>query len=71
VSVFNNCGTVLSKAEKGGTGLKVLVETIRLINEHNKEQTSFHLDTNAEHDGLKGYNATIIIPNNLTRNDRQ
>ncbi len=67
VSVFNNCGTVVSKAEKGGTGLKVLVETIRLINEHNKEQTSFHLDTNAEHYGLKGYNATIIIPNNLKK----
>lgn len=67
VSVFNNCGTVISKAEKGGTGLKVLVETLRLINEHNKEQTSFHLDTNAEHDGLKGYNATITIPNNLKK----
>ncbi|MDE6478719.1 MAG: histidine kinase [Muribaculaceae bacterium] len=65
VSVFNNCGTEHANVEKGGTGLKVLLETIRLINEHNRDQTSFHLDTNAEHNGQKGYLATMIIPNNL------
>ncbi len=65
VSVFNNCGSATSSAEKGGTGLHVLIETIRLINEMNREQTAFNLDTNAEYDGQPGYNATIIIPDNL------
>lgn len=65
VSVFNNCGPEPSNAEKGGTGLHVLVETLRLINEHNREQTIFSLDTEAELHGLKGYNATITLPNNL------
>ena len=65
VSVFNNIGPVPSNAEKGGTGLHVLVETLRLINEHNREQTIFNIDMNAECFGLKGYNATITLPENL------
>ncbi|MDE7419134.1 MAG: histidine kinase [Muribaculaceae bacterium] len=65
VSVFNNLGPIPSNAEKGGTGLRVLIETIRLINEHNREQTTFNLDTDAEQDGIKGYNAIITLPNNL------
>ncbi|MDE5846830.1 MAG: sensor histidine kinase, partial [Muribaculaceae bacterium] len=65
VSVFNNCGPSPSGAEKGGTGLRVLLETIRLINEHNREQTHFNIDTNAEHNGTKGCNATITLPDNL------
>ena len=65
VSVFNNCGSVPSNSEKGGTGLHVLVETLRLLNEHNKEQTIFNIDMDAECYGLKGYNATITLPNNL------
>ncbi len=65
VSVFNNCGSNPSNAEKGGTGLHVLVETFRLLNEHNKEQIIFNIDMNAECYGLKGYNATITLPNNL------
>lgn len=65
VSVFNNCGPHPSKAEKGGTGLHVLVETFRLLNDHNKDQIFFNIDMNAECDGLKGYNATITLPDNL------
>ena len=65
VSVFNNCGDVPSGAEKGGTGLRALLETIKLINEHNRQQTLFNLDTKAELDGLKGCNATITLPDNL------
>lgn len=65
VSVFNNSGPMPSKAEKGGTGLHVLVETLRLINEHNREQTIFHLDTDTELNGFMGYKAIITLPNNL------
>ncbi len=65
VSVFNNCGPLPSNAEKGGTGLHVLVETIRLINEHNREQTLISIDTDAEREGIRGYNAIITFPNNL------
>ena len=65
VSVFNNCGDLPSAAEKGGTGLRVLIETIRIINEHNKEQIQFKIDTSAELNGIRGYNATISLPDNL------
>ncbi len=65
VSVFNNCGSSPSGVEKGGTGLQVLLETIRIINEHNKEQTYFKINTEAELNGTKGYNAIITLPDNL------
>lgn len=65
VSVFNNCGSSPSAVEKGGTGLRVLLETIRIINEHNREQTLFKIDTEAEINGINGYNATITLPDNL------
>ena len=65
VSVFNNSGSDPAGVEKGGTGLRVLLETIRLINEHNREQTLFNIDTKAEHYGLKGCEATITLPDNL------
>ncbi|MDE5870717.1 MAG: tetratricopeptide repeat protein [Muribaculaceae bacterium] len=65
VSVFNNCGPSPSGMEKGGTGLRVLLETIRLINEHNRQQTHFKIDTKAEINGIHGCIATITIPNNL------
>lgn len=66
VSIFNNLGTEVNHAEKGGTGLHVLVETIRIINEHNKEQTKFSIDTEAELNGIKGCLATITFPDNLS-----
>ena len=65
VSVFNNCGNHPSGIEKGGTGLRVLLETIRLINEHNRQQIHFNIDTKAKFDGLNGCDATITLPNNL------
>lgn len=65
VSVFNNIGTIQSNAEKGGTGLHVLVETIKLINDHNRVQTILNIDMNAECFGLKGYNANLTLPDNL------
>ncbi len=67
VKVFNNYGSMASTAEKGGTGLHVLVETIRLINEHNREQTIFKIDTDAQQDGIKGCIATITLPDNLKK----
>ena len=65
VSVFNNCGPSPSGPGTGGTGLRVLLETIKLINEHNRIQTHFHIDTDAELNGLTGCNATITLPDNL------
>ncbi len=65
VSVFNNYGSSPSGVEKGGTGLRVLLETIKLINEHNREQTHFNIDTSAELNGIQGCNATITLPDNL------
>lgn len=65
VSVFNNTGEFKSGAEKVGTGLRVLAETIRLINEHNKEQTHFTINTDTEYGGILGCKATITLPDNL------
>ncbi|MDE7409949.1 MAG: histidine kinase [Muribaculaceae bacterium] len=65
VSVFNNCGDSPSGIEKGGTGLRVLLETIKIINEHNRQQTHFKIDTEAEINGMHGCNATITLPDNL------
>lgn len=65
VSVFNNSGELASEAEKGGTGMRVLVETIRLINEHNRDHIHFNIDPDARLDGLHGYLATITLPDNL------
>ncbi|MDE7347208.1 MAG: histidine kinase [Muribaculaceae bacterium] len=65
VNVFNNCGPSPSGMEKGGTGLRVLLETIKLINEHNRQQTNFSIDTKAELNGIHGCNATITLPDNL------
>lgn len=65
VSVFNNCGDSPSGMEKGGTGLHVLLETIRIINEHNRQQTHFNIDTEAEISGMHGCSATITLPDNL------
>ena len=65
VSVFNNCGDSPSGMEKGGTGLHVLLETIRIINEHNRQQTHFNINTEAEINGMHGCIATITLPDNL------
>lgn len=65
VSVFNNAGSAGQAVHRGGTGLRVLAETIRLLNDRNKEKTEFKLNANAESHGLKGYSAVITIPLSL------
>ncbi|MBD5357875.1 MAG: histidine kinase [Bacteroides sp.] len=63
ISVFNNCGDMVNVSPSGGgTGLRVLVETIRLLNEQNREKTEFKINPDSESYGIKGYSATIIIP---------
>lgn len=62
VTVFNNTGTREVATHGSGTGLRVLVETIRLINERNKEKTLFTINTESEFDGLTGCVVTITIP---------
>ena len=65
VSVFNNRGSSGVKPSDGGTGLHVLVETIRLLNERNREKTRFEINDDAESLGIKGFSATITIPLSL------
>lgn len=65
VSVFNNRCNLPVSPSKGGTGLHVLAETIRMLNERNKEKTEFKINTEFENHGIKGYLATIIIPLSL------
>lgn len=61
VTVFNNNGECESYDEKGGMGLQVLVETIRLINERHHENIIFTVDPKSELEGITGYAATIIL----------
>lgn len=68
VSVFNNYGDATSGVEKGGTGLRVVLETIRLLNEHNRGQIHFNIEMHAQLDGINGCNATITLPDNLSIN---
>ncbi len=65
VTVFNNSGTVAAAVKSGGTGLRVLVETIRLINERNREKTEFTINTASECEGRTGCVAIITIPLSL------
>lgn len=70
VSVFNN-GTVESNPHTTGTGLRVLAESIRLINDRNKTNIQFRIDSNAQLNGEQGYRATITLSNNLKDDYRQ
>lgn len=65
VSVFNNRGTDSVIPSNGGTGLRVLVETIRVLNERNREKTEFNINPDSESHGVKGYSATLTIPLSL------
>lgn len=64
VAVFNNGATNLSP-ESTGTGLRVLLETIRLINERQRTNIKFIVNSDYELDGRHGYCATITLPSNL------
>lgn len=65
VAVFNNASESGSHSESGGTGLRVLVETIRLINERNKEKIEFSINIDSRCGDLHGCSAVIIIPQTL------
>ncbi len=62
VSVFNNRDTGHSFSESTGTGLRVLVETIRLVNERTRGNIEFRSFKNVEEDGVKGWKAVINLP---------
>lgn len=64
VTVFNN-GNREPASENCGTGLKVLVETIRLINDRNRTNITFKIDADSEYKGLRGYTAIITLSDNL------
>lgn len=70
VTVFNN-GTVDMSPDATGIGLKVLIETIRLINERNKTNIEFCIKTDSEQNGEKGFLATITLPKDIKDEDRQ
>ena len=65
VTVFNNSGTESSSTKGTGTGMRVLVETIRIINERNKAKTEFTIKTASTYEGLRGCTAVISIPDTL------
>lgn len=69
VTVFNN-GTVDMSPDATGIGLKVLIETIRLINERNKTNIEFCIKTDSEQNGEKGFLATITLPKDIKDEDR-
>lgn len=65
VAVFNNRGHEDSHAESSGTGLRVLVETIKIINEHNRDAIRFKIDTDSEQADIHGCTAIITLNQNL------
>ena len=66
VTVFNNSGRPEAARAGDGTGLRVLLETIRIINERNRGKTEFRLLPDTSGEGLAGCTAEIIIPSDLT-----
>ncbi len=64
VSVFNN-GTHNQSQRNDGTGLRVLVETIRFINDLHHTNIEFKVNADSELNGKYGYCATITLPTNL------
>ncbi len=64
VAVFNN-GSTEPTSSTSGTGLRVLVETIRLINDRHKTNIEFNINTDSEQEGEKGYYAVITLSTDL------
>lgn len=64
VAVFNN-GSTTQTPGNSGTGLRVLVETIRLINDRHKTNIEFSINADSEQEGEKGYCAVITLSANL------
>lgn len=71
IEVFNN-GPMLSTDYKNNikTGLKVVSQTIQLLNEHNKQPMSYKLSNIEDYDGQSGCIAELIIPINYNFNIR-
>lgn len=61
VTVFNNCGATDPHTKGSGTGLRVIVETIRLINELYRENIKFSVETESEQEGQSGFTAIITL----------
>lgn len=70
VSVFNN-GTTEPGHGSTGTGLRVLVETIRLINDRHRSNIKFRINYNSKFNDENGYCAIITLSANLKDYDRQ
>lgn len=66
VSVFNNSSTGTNHRNEG-TGLRVLVETIRLINELHRTNIEFKVYSDSKANNETGYYATITLPENLKK----
>lgn len=64
VKVFNNGATDVT-CEGTGTGLKVLIETIRLINDRNHTDIRFDIDADSKKESQNGYIATITLSPHL------
>ncbi len=71
VTVFNNCNCKESHISNTGTGLRVLVETIRLINDRHRETIEFTHNANSELDGMRGYTAVITLSPYINNEKRQ
>lgn len=62
VRVINNFGDAESIEEHGGTGLMVLLETIKLIKEKYRKTIRFHIGPEKDSDGQSIYSAVITLP---------
>lgn len=65
VTVFNNSRRGEDAHHGDGTGLRVLVETIRLLNECHRCKTEFRLRNGTTENGRQGCTADIILPSDL------
>ena len=70
VSVFNN-GESQPISDYTGTGIRVLMETIKLINDRDKTDITLDINPDSEQNGVKGYYAVITLPANLKNENRQ
>lgn len=62
VSVFNNTAGESRIAGRGdGLGMRIVMETIRIIKEKYRLNIDFKVDSNAEYGGQTGYLATITL----------
>lgn len=67
VSVFNNSGSSEAQAKPGGTGLRALLETIKLASERYRKRITLHSHPAAGPDGQQGYLATITLPSDINK----